>query len=214
MWLRSQGKSIKPSRTALRSFLQEIFVLKLVLLWLTLVICTSVNKLEVKVNRNRDPRLWDMSVSYLQISTWNLYTPSDLLTRTAWIRRMGQGVQGLVAQCHMLMVEVQLAKSCSTVLVQRLLIHKNRFFAFDTQILPIRHHVDWKESLTERWPHCGIERFKKSKLFHIWSMWRKCPSNAAMDLFCIAFNLVMHFKSSAGICNQKEDRISCQTTLH
>lgn len=208
MWLRSQGKSIKPSRTALRSFLQEIFVLKLVLLWLTLVICTSVNKLEVKVNRNRDPRLWDMSVSYLQISTWNLYTPSDLLTRTAWIRRMGQGVQGLVAQCHMLMVEVQLAKSCSTVLVQRLLIYKNRFFCL--------WHTNpaHQTSLTERWPHCGIERFKKSKLFHIWLMWRKCPSNAAMDLFCIAFNLVMHFKSSAGICNQKEDRISCQTTLH
>lgn len=33
------------------------------------------------------------------------------------------------------MVEIQLAKSSSTVLVQRLLIDKNRFFAFDTQIL-------------------------------------------------------------------------------
>lgn len=88
------------------------------------------------------------------------------------------------------------------------------FFAFDTQILPIRHRVNWKESLTERWPHCGIRRFKKSKFFHIWSKWHKCPSNAAMDLCCTAFNLVMHFKSSAGICNQKEDKISFQITLH
>lgn len=214
MWLRSQGKSIKPSSTALRSFLQKGFGLKLFLLWLTLVICTSANKLEVKVNSNRDPRLWDVPVSSLQISTWNLYTPSDHLTGTAWIGRVGQGVKGLVAQSHMLMVEVQLAKSCSTVWVQRLLIDKNRFFAFDTQILPIRHHVDRKESLTERWPYCGIGRFKKSKLFHIWSMWDRCPSNAAMHLCSVGFNLVMHFKSSAGICNQKEDRTSCQITLH
>lgn len=88
MWLRSQGKSIKPSSTALRSFLQEVFGLKLFLLWLTIVIYTSLKKLEVKVNK--DPRLWDVSVFSLQISTWNFYTPSDHLTRTAWIRRVGQ----------------------------------------------------------------------------------------------------------------------------
>lgn len=167
MWLRSQGKSIKSSSTALRSFLQKGFGLKLFLLWLSLVIFTSVNKLEVKVIRNRDPRLWDVFVSSLQIRTWNLCTPSDPLTRTAWIRRVGQGAKGLAAQSHMLMVEVQLAKSYSTVLVQRFLRDKNRFFAFDTKILPIRHHVDRKEPLTKRWPYCGIGRFKKSKLFHV-----------------------------------------------
>lgn len=172
MWLRSQGKSIKPSSTALRSFLQEGFGLKLFLLWLTLVICTSVNKLEVKVNRTRDPKLWDVSVSSLQVSTWNLYTPSDHLTRTAQIRRAGQGVQGLVAQSHMLMVEVQLAKSCSTVLVQRILIDKDRFFC-------LWHRVDWKESLTERWPHSGIRKFKKCRLFHIWS---RCETSVLQTL--------------------------------
>lgn len=155
MWLRSQDKSIKPSSTAFRSFLQEVFALKLVLLWLIPAICTSVNKLEVKVNRDRDPRLWDVSVSSLQISTWNFYTPSDHLTRTAWIRRVGQGVQGLLAQSHMLMVEVQLAKFCSTVLVERLLIDKNRFFAFTHKSWP--SDIMWIEKNHSERGHPTVE---------------------------------------------------------
>lgn len=120
---------------------------------LSLVICTSVNKLEAKVNRERSPRFSDVYVTSLTAADQYLKTLYSF--RSPHQDSLGQeGRAGSVGiDCRAPLAYgggmIVLPKSCAMALVQRLLRGKNRLFAFDTKSrLPVRRWVGRKESRT------------------------------------------------------------------
>jgi len=144
---------------------------------LSLVICTSANKLEAEVNRERHPRFPAVYISSLTAA--DQYLKPLCTFRSPHQDSLGQeGRAGSVGSyCTKPHAygggTIELAKSCAMVLLQRLLRSKNRIFDFDTQNPDCPLDIMWiekkAEPFTERLPyHLAMERgtFQKPEHFH------------------------------------------------